>query len=162
MKKFVLCLGWLILAACSKSTPDLEERINTADEAFAPQLLRGFYHVEDRSWRWTQPSFAVALKPPRKAPNGAILVMQYGLPQSAIDQLKEVTITSSIDGIPLPPEKCSQTGMLELRREIPADALTGKTGVKVEFTVSPHLSPTADDSRELGLIVHNVGLIRKP
>lgn len=161
MKHLVLALGLLALAGCAKSTPDLEERINTADEAFAPQLLSGFYHVEERSWRWTKPAFAVALKPPRKASKGAILVMQYSLPQAVLEQLKEVTISSSIDGIPLQPEKCNQTGMLELRREIPADALQGKTGVKIEFTVNPHLEPTPVDKRDLGLIVHSIGLIKK-
>ncbi|MBL8221432.1 MAG: Gfo/Idh/MocA family oxidoreductase, partial [Bryobacterales bacterium] len=103
MKHFVLSLALLALAGCGSSTPDLEERINTADEAFAPQLLSGFYHVEERSWRWTRSTFAVALKPPRKATKGAVLLMQYSLPQQALDQLKEVTITASIDGIPLPP-----------------------------------------------------------
>jgi hypothetical protein len=161
MKRLVLVLAVLALAGCSKSSADLEERINTADESFAPQLLSGFYHVEERSWRWTRPVFAVALRPPRKAPNGATLIMQYTLPKSALDQLKEVTITASLDGIPLQPEKCTQTGMLELRREIPADAIAGKSGVKVEFTVSPHLMPTAEDQRELGLIVHNIGLVKK-
>lgn len=162
MKHFVLTLALLALAGCGESTPDLEERINTADEAFVPQLLSGFYHVEARSWRWTKPTFAVALKPPRKATKGAVLLMQYSLPQPALDQLKEVTITASIDGIPLPPEKCTQTGLLDFRRDIPADALAGKSGVKVEFTVSPHLKPTPDDERDLGLIVHNIGLVKKP
>jgi len=162
MKHFVLSLALLSLAGCGKSTPDLEERINTADVLFAPQLLSGFYHVEARSWRWTKPTFAVALKPPRKAAKGVVLLMQYSLPPPALHQLQEVTISASVDGIPLPPEKCNQTGLLDFRRDIPPDAIAGKSGVKVEFTVSPHLKPTADDERELGLIVHNIGLVKKP
>lgn len=162
MKKFALILVVFALVACKKSESELAENIQTANEAFAPQLLRGFYPVEEGSWRWTHPSFAVALKPPRKVTGGAILVMQYSLPQAVLDKLKEVTVSASIDGIPLQPEKCNQTGLLELRREIPADALTGKTGVKVEFTVSPHLTATAEDQRDLGVIVHSVGLVRKP
>jgi hypothetical protein len=162
MKQLTLVLALLALVACKKSEPELAENIQTANEVFAPQLLRGFYPVEEGSWRWTQPSFAVALKPPRKVSGGAILVMQYSLPQAALDKLKEVTVSASIDGIPLQPDKCNRTGLLELRREIPADALMGKTGVKVEFTVSPYLTPTAEDRRDLGVIVHSVGLVRKP
>ncbi|MBL8173100.1 MAG: hypothetical protein JNK48_00435 [Bryobacterales bacterium] len=161
MKHLVPALALLALAGCGESSAGLQERINTADEAFAPQLLSGFYHIEEHSWRWTKPSFAVALKPPRKAPLGAVLILEYSLPQPALDRLKEVTIAATVDGVPLPAEKCTRTGLLEMRRDIPAVALSGKSGVKVEFHVSPHIPATPDDKRDLGLIVHSVGLVKK-
>lgn len=162
MRRLAPLLALLALVACNREKgPQLAERINTADEAFASQLLSGFYPVEEKSWRWSKPGFAVALKPPRQSNKGAILVMQYSLPEAALAQLKETTISPSIDGIPLQPEKCSMTGLLELRREIPADALAGKSSVKVEFQINPFLPASDQDKRDLGLIVHNIGLIKK-
>jgi len=151
-----------LLAGCGASSDaKLEEVVNTANGGPSPQLLRGFHPVEEGSWRWSQSKFSVALKPPRQISQGAVLVLKYSLPQPALATLKEVTISSTIEGIPLPPEKCSETGMRELRRDVPADVLKGKRAVTVDFAVDPFLPAGENDRRELGLIVHSIGLLRK-
>jgi hypothetical protein len=67
-----------------------------------------------------------------------------------------------VEGIPLPPEKITKSGMQELRRDVPSEVLKGKTGVNVEFKVHPFTPPGEVDRRELGVILHSVGLIKKP
>jgi hypothetical protein len=155
-------LALALLSGCGSSGDvKLEEVVNTGSDGPSPQLLRGFHPVEEGSWRWTQSKFSVALKPPRQVSQGAVLVLRYSLPEPALATLKEVTISSTIEGIPLPPEKCSETGMRELRREVPADVLQGKRAVTVDFAVDPFLPAGASDRRELGLIVHSIGLLKK-
>ncbi|HUQ91398.1 MAG TPA: hypothetical protein VM120_06940 [Bryobacteraceae bacterium] len=164
MKKALLLFLVLFVSGCNSTGNEagLAEVINVADGNFGPQLLRGFYEVEEGSWRWTQPKFAVALKPPRKAgSNGAILFLRYSIPDAVMAKLKETSISISVDGIPLAPEKVSKPGLAEIRREVPADALKGKTGVTAEFSVDPVLPMSDVDKRLLGVIVHTAGLVKK-
>lgn len=154
-------MALLASAGCRSGNSDLAEVINVADEGLAPQLLRGFHGVENNSWRWTQAKFAVALKPPKKIDNGALLMMRYNLPEAVFAQRKEVTLTATIEGIPLPPEKITKAGAGEFRRDVPADALRGKRAATADFEVSPASPPGETDGRELGLIVDTIGLLKK-
>ncbi|MCC6363673.1 MAG: hypothetical protein IT165_09110 [Bryobacterales bacterium] len=151
-----------LLAGCkSGRNGDLAEVVNTADESLAPQLLHGFHTVEQGGWRWTESKFALALKPPRRAgSNGATLLLKCSLPESVLAKHKEVKVTAAIDGIPLPVQKLTATGVQDLRWKVPPDALKGKSGVTAEFTVDPFLPPSDTDRRELGLIVHAAGLVK--
>jgi hypothetical protein len=150
-----------VVSACRRKDGELGEVINLADESMSPQLLRGFHPVEQNSWRWTQSKFAVALKPPRQSASGAVLVMKFSFPEAVQARLKSTTIHCSVDGIPLPPEICTKSGMQELRREVPPEALRGKTGVIVEFSVDPFPPAGSLDERELALIVHTIGLVKE-
>lgn len=157
-----LALGCL-LVSCGKQKKEgeLAEVVNIADPALEPQLLKGFHPVE-QGWRWTMSQFSVALKPPKHADSkGAVLVLKYSLPDAVIEKQKEVSITATINGIPLPVEKCTKGGLQEMRRDVPADALKGKTAVTVDFAVSPFLAPSDTDKRELGVITHSAGLVKK-
>lgn len=153
----------VLLTACgrSKKESDLAEVVNVADPGLETQLLSGFHPVE-QGWRWTKAQFSVALKPPRHADSaGAVLMLKYSLPDPVIVKQKEVTITATINGIPLPVEKCTKGGLQEMRRDVPADVMKGKTAVTIEFSVTPFLAPSENDLRELGLIAHTVGLVKK-
>src|SRR5947209_15907618 len=64
-----------------ESTPTLASIINAADTRTAPQLLKGFYDVEQNAWRWTMGKFSVTLRPPLNAPQrGATLVVKFAIP----------------------------------------------------------------------------------
>ena len=150
-----------LLAGCSKKKEgELAEVVNIADPGLEPQLVKGFHPVE-QGWRWTMSQFSVALKPPKSANKGAVLLLKYSLPDAVLEKQKEVTITASLNGVPLPPEKCTKPGIQEMRRDIPGDLLSGKSAVTVDFAVAPFLAPSDADKRELGVIVHTVGLVKK-
>lgn len=150
------------LAGCGANKEDqAAEVINVADESLSPQLLSGFHPVEQNSWRWTQSRFSVVLRPPRRVPAGAWLTVRYSLPEQALAKLQQTTLSATIEGIPLPPETITQAGLHEFRREVPAEVVKGKPTVRVDFQVQPFLPPGAVDGRELGLIVHTIGLVKK-
>lgn len=158
----LLLVQTLIVSACGTSADELAEVVRVADPNLAGQLLRGFHPIEDGSWRWTESRFAVALRPPRKADRrGAWLVLHYSVPKSLIERHQQIRITPSIDSSVLPTETCTRSGVSELRREVSSDLLAGKSVTTAEFTVEPFLAPSPADRRELGVIVHTVGLLLK-
>ncbi|MBI4910591.1 MAG: hypothetical protein HY820_43665 [Acidobacteria bacterium] len=150
-----------MLTGCGKNKEgELAEVVNVADAGLEPQLLKGFHPVE-QGWRWSMSQFSVALKPPKHADKGAVLLLKYSLPDAVLEKQKEVSLTASINGIPLPAEKCTKGGLQEMRREVPGDIFKGKTAITADFTIAPFLAPSDTDKRELGVIVHTVGLLKK-
>lgn len=155
-------MGLLIgLTACRSSDGDLGEMVNAGDQKMAVQLVSGFHAIEN-GWRWTEGNFAVGVKVPKRADTkGAVLVLRYGIPDVIQAKRQMTTIRASVAGTDLPEESTGRIGAQELRRDVPAEVFKDKTTVRLEFSVSPATPPTGDDRRELGLIVHEVGLIRK-
>lgn len=135
--------------------------INLGDPKMQPQLIGGFHDIE-QGWRWTASEFAVGVKVPRHADaNGALLVMNYSVPEAVLAARKQTTITARISGNDLPMETCTKSGLQEFRREIPAAWLKEKTTVRIDIKVAPSTPPNETDKRELGVIVHSIGLTRK-
>jgi hypothetical protein len=131
--------------------------IDMKDEKLAPQLLDGFYGLEDKSWRWTSGHFSVLLSPPLlSAQNGAVLKVLLSIPQPLIDHVKTTTLTADVAGTRLSPESYTQAGSFTFFRDVPAAAFTSDN-VRVDFSLDRFLPPGAVDGRELGLVVTSVG-----
>lgn len=131
--------------------------INLADEKTSPQLLEGFYGLEDGTWRWTAARFSVLLSPPPgSAKNGALLKVRLTIPQPLIDHEKTVALTASIQGDKLSPESFTQAGEFNFIREVPP-SLLDHDSVTVDFSLDRFLAAGTVDGRELGLIVTAVG-----
>ena len=144
-------------AAAETSAAGEASTVNMADPRYASQLLKGFHNIEFNSWRWTQKDFAVSLSPPANAAqNGAILLLQGTIPDVVLKTLQSLTLSATLDGLALNPEHYTTAGAFSYRREIPADHLRAPK-VTVEFSLDKALEPGAD-SRQLGLIVSQVGL----
>lgn len=136
----------------------LATTISVADPATLAQLTKGFYGLEEKTWRWTQKSFSVTLAVPRGATEkGAVLVLRFTLPEVLIKNLKSISITAAINGVALPIGSFDQAGDLIYRQEVPRDALRSNP-VAVDFSLDKTLPPTTADNRELGIIVSEVGL----
>jgi hypothetical protein len=131
--------------------------VNVADPADSAQLVRGFSNVEADAWRWTTSKFSVVLRPPTGAAN---LEMKFTLHESVVGKLGPVTVNATVNGTPLASETFSQAGDLTYSHEVPASAL-GSDVVTVEFSTDKALAPTAQDKRELALIVKTIGLVPK-
>ena len=162
LNRVLLTVCLLLMASCRKSNEgDLGEMINVGDPRMAVQLIAGFHDIE-QGWRWTAGEFSAGVKVPRRADsNGAVLVMGYSIPEAILANRKQTTITARIAGNDLPMETCTKPGLREFRREIPAAWLKEKTTVRVDFKVAPATAPSDTDKRELGLIIHTLGLARK-
>jgi hypothetical protein len=135
----------------------LASTVRISDPVTYGQLLRGFYELEANTWRWAAPRFNVALGTPPGAPKkGAVLFLEFTLPETSIAALKSITITGKVARTELPPETYTTPGSHEYRREVPAAAFT-RDVVDAEFFVDKFLKP-AGDGRELAVITNAIGL----
>ena len=126
--------------------------ISLGDPRAAPQLLKGFYGIEEKSWRWTMGQFTVALRPPRNAAlKGATLHFKFTLPEAVIAKLRTVSLSASVSGTPLSPETYTQPGEFDYSRDVDPKLVTGDA-VNVDFTLDKFLPAGMVETRELGVI----------
>lgn len=131
--------------------PTVSSVIRMNDPATTGQLVNGFYDLSD-GWRWTGPKFTVALKrPPDASFRGATLTLSCTLPQESINALHQITISSRIAGLDLPPETFTTAGDHTYRRDVPASVFTNDV-VTIKFTVDKFIRPP-NDGRALALVV---------
>ncbi len=167
-----LCAALALSLACRRKSrlsvetveegdPQLVSVIHAADPRAATQLVRGFYDVEQNSWRWTMGKFSVALRPPAGASkNGAVLQLKFSVPDPVIGKLKSVTLTPSINGVAVDPETYSKAGEYVFTRDIPPASLAGDA-VTVDFALDKFLAAGMVEQRELGVVVTTIGLLPK-
>ncbi len=140
------------------SPPRPAAGIQVADPRAAPQLVAGWWDVEDRAWRWTARRFAVVLRSPIGASRrGAALRFGFTLPDVVFSHFKELTLSASIQGKPLAPETYRKPGIASYARDIPPD-LVSAPSVRVDFELNRSFTPGHGDSRDLGVIAHSIGL----
>lgn len=139
----------------------LATMVQVSDPRAEVQLTKGFYVVENNSWRWTAKAFTVTLRPPKgAAQTGARLVLKFAVPDVILNRLKSVQLSARVNGLDLPPEQYTTAGDKTYSREVPASSL-GADAVMVEFTLDKAFPPTPSDNRELGVIVSSVGFEAK-
>jgi hypothetical protein len=135
--------------------------VNVADLAAAVQLASGFFELESNTWRWTAGKFTVVLRPPDgSAERGARLELHFNLPGVVVQRIGPVTVSATLGGLALAPEKYAQPGDFVYTRDVDASALRGG-GVAVNFATDKVLPPTGADTRELALVVTSVALVAK-
>jgi hypothetical protein len=144
-----------------EDTPSLASVIRLGDPRTASQLVKGFYNIEEKTWRWTMGQFTVALRPPRNASlNGATLHFKFVLPEAVLSKVKTVSVSASVNGTPLSPETYTQSGDFDYSRDVPGKLLPGEA-VNVEFTLDHFLEAGMVEQRELGVIATSVGFEAK-
>jgi hypothetical protein len=140
------------------SAPRPAAGIQVAAPNAAPQLISGWWDVEDHAWRWTARRFAVVLRAPiGSARRGATLRFRFTLPDVIFSHFKEVTLSVSLQGQSLLPETYHQPGAVLYSREIPV-GLVSTPSVRLDFELDHSFSPGNGDSRDLGLIARSLGL----
>jgi len=138
--------------------PPLAANVDAANPLVAPQLVSGWWSVEQNSWRWTARKFAVILRTPiGGTTEGARLLFNFTLPDVVFTHFTQVTLSASIHGSPLAPETYRRPGTAMYMREIPADFLSVRS-VRIDFELDKAMPPSQADQRELGLIARNVSL----
>lgn len=161
--------GLLLLTACqppvSVPVETIEEddlaalapTIQVADPNASLQLVKGFHAVEQDAWRWTMQRFAVTLAPPAgSAGQGALLRLQFAIPETITERLGPIMLSATVGATPLEPETYSAPGSYAYERAVPPEALAGDA-VTVEFALDKALPPGDLDQRELGVVVSAVG-----
>lgn len=149
-------------AQADEQPAGLAAMVNAADPRTSLQLVRGFYGLEQNAWRWTSGEFAVTLKPPAgAAQKGATLELKFVVPGAIITKLKSMTLTAAVNGQKLAPETYAKEGEYSYTRDVPAGALQ-QDAASVVFTLDKFLPASADDLRDLGVIMTMVGFEAKP
>jgi hypothetical protein len=169
-----LIAGVVLMPGCKRKPPvtvqmtedgggsaALASVVHVADPKTSVQLIKGFYDVEQNSWRWTMGSFSVALRAPAgAAQKGAKLSLRFSLPEAVLKSVKSVTISAKANGVDVAPETFVKTGDLEYTKDVPASAFKNES-VTVDFTLDKYLAAGTVDARELGVVVTSVGLEAK-
>jgi hypothetical protein len=141
-----------------EDAPKLATVVHVADPRATVQLVKGFYELEQGSWRWTASKFAVALRPPRGAlERGVTLQLKFAIAEAVLGRVKSMTLKARSGKVDLGAETYSESGEHVYAREVPASILGGEV-VLFEFEVDKFLPPGAVEQRELALIVTTVGL----
>jgi hypothetical protein len=132
--------------------------VNVADPSAEPQLLRGFYPLEQGTWRWTAKSFSVILAaPPPVEGHQADLDLRATLPD-ALQQYLPITLSAEINH-----QQVGAHVFSELVREqlvtisIPEGVLTAEPAL-VEFTLDKGIEPSESDGRDLGMVITSVAI----
>ena len=110
------------------------------------QLAGGWHVLENGAWRWTERRFSVAL-----APGTRSMTLKCAAPEVLLTPL---TLTASVNGLPLATHQLPHAGDYEFVLRIPA---TDRETL-VEFELDRALAPDALDNRERGIIVRAVEL----
>jgi hypothetical protein len=157
----LLSVSLLFVAGGCKRRHKPPEIISTArasDPDAAGRFSEGFYNVEANAWRWTAKQFTVILNPPaNSAQRGAHLALHLVIPDPVIAASKIIELSCSVGDLKLDPQVFAKPGDYTYERDIPADKLQGKD-VRIDFAVDHTLAGTNGDTRQLGIIVSQVGL----
>lgn len=108
------------------------------------QLAAGWHVLENGAWRWTERRFSVAL-----APDTRSMTLKCAVPEILLPHL---TLTASVNGLPLATYQLPQAGDYEFVLRIP---LTERETL-VDFELDRALAPDEQDNRERGIIVRGV------
>ena len=143
-----------------ETTPQMASLVRMNDPKASAQMLNGFYALENNSWRWTSGKFSVLLRtPPGAAAQGAVVTFAFSLPDIAIQKLKSVAITASVNGTNLKTAEFDKPGANIFTADVPPPLLTGES-VKVDFALDKTL-PQEVDKRILGVVATSVGISSK-
>lgn len=136
----------------------LKSVVAMADVAASLQLVRGFHALEDKSWRWTEGKFTATLRRPLDGDKkGASLFVKFTVPGPLLQRVPTFTLAANVNGTAIPGETYSKVGEYVYRQNVPAAALQ-KDAVTVEYAMDKFLAAGVVEGRELGLIVHALGL----
>jgi len=111
------------------------------------RLLSGWHDLEEGTYRWTGPDFAVILQEP--VHRGARLYLRFTLVPGSVD--KPVTVAATVDGFHLRASTYSEAGEHVYADHIPQNCW-GKSELQIRFVVDRVLT-VESDARELGLLV---------
>jgi hypothetical protein len=140
--------------------PRLASIVRMNDAKSSAQLLHGFYGIENNSWRWTAGKFSVLLRTPlAAAQRGATLSLAFNIPDGVIQRLQKITLSASVNGMPLTPASYDKPGTNIYTADIPPSLLAGES-VSVDFALDKTVPPDVD-KRELGIVATSVGLSSK-
>jgi Dolichyl-phosphate-mannose-protein mannosyltransferase len=132
------------------------DRIDMGDLRFENRLT-GFYPPEEGRFRWTGREFSARLDVSQLDTTGGQLLAHIYIPENVIQKLGAITLHASIAGRALAPQTWSEPGSYVYRRELDANMLSPGS-VQINFSLNKSIPPSAQDKRELGIIVQELSI----
>lgn len=126
---------------------------DSARKSITPEKLDGFYPPEPGGWRWTKRQFEVTFA----STGPARLNLKIYVPDASIQRLGQVTLTARLGVHDLGPQTFHESGQYTYERDIPAAWMT-PGGNRFDFALNKALPPSAEDARELGIVVVSASL----
>ncbi len=152
------CRSEALVRPAPDQSARLASTVYAGDPNSEPQLISGFYGIEEYSWRWTAQRFSVVLRPPEGATGEAAnLVVRLGIPEVAIENLHSISLSASIGGSNLAPETYTRPGDHSYVRSVAPNLLTSEE-VRIDFQVDKVMPRVGRDDRQLGIVVTSIGL----
>lgn len=137
--------------------PELMSYLNLGDIRSRPQLVSGWYAIEDGAWRWMAPEAEATLRPPLDGP--VQFELQLFFPPDFMRRAgSPVTVSVMLDGKPFTKAIYYEPGGHRLAKLVPRELLTWPT-TSVSISVNPAMPPTGSDQRELGAVVQGLGFV---
>jgi hypothetical protein len=137
-------------------TPEFSD-LDMGDVRCRPQLISGFYGIEDGAWRWMSKDAQAVLRTPAGA-SAHLRLKLYFPPDHMARAGGPVTVSAYADGQALEPETYSEPGGHELSRSLPPGLLTSPS-VTIRIQMDRAVPPSGDEKRELGAVVQEIGLV---
>ncbi len=128
--------------------PRTIRRAAHAQELSTPEKVEGFYQAEAGGFRWTKRQFALTFS----GSGAARLILQLYIPDASIQKLGTITMTARLGDHDLAPETFRRSGEYTFERDVPAGWMKPE-GNRFDFALDKSLAPTAQDGRELGIVV---------
>jgi hypothetical protein len=144
-------------ASAQPPPPPLTSTLALGDAAFAGQLVKGFYAIENGSWRWTAAEFSVRLAvPPGAREKGAVLRLKFTVPNPVIEQHPSFTLTAKIADARTT-KTYSKPGDYVFESKVPETALSGEA-IVADFRIDKPFTPGGSDIRILGVAAVSIEL----
>ncbi len=131
--------------------------LNMGDVRTRPQLLSGFYGIEDGAWRWIATQAEVVLRAPSGVP-AALEIQLYFPPEASQAPFKLVTVSVDMNGSSIGTETYAQPGGYRFAKPVPAGLLRSNAA-RVSIHLSRPRLPDGSDQRELGAVVQRLGFV---
>ncbi|MEO7652394.1 MAG: hypothetical protein ABIZ80_18165, partial [Bryobacteraceae bacterium] len=123
----------------------------------AAEFVEGFYDAEPAGWRWTKREFAIQFRPPaRYEPARVTLTVDLYIPDVSIKKIGAMTLSARAGAQRLGSEIYREGGSATFSRVIEWTSL--KANPSVTFALDKSLAPSAEDNRELGIVVTRASL----
>ncbi|HXP88906.1 MAG TPA: glycosyltransferase family 39 protein [Bryobacteraceae bacterium] len=139
-------------AAEDSPPPALESSTLLMSDTSAEARLSGVYGAEPAGWRWTRRAFSAILPRPQPEQGAAQLTVDLFIPDAVLRKTGPLTLSARLGVHELAPETYSQPGQGTYVRIVPAGWMQPGPN-RFEFQLDKFLAPSAQDTRELGIVV---------
>ena len=148
---------WTTLATRPAREPSLAY-LHAGDLRARPQLLGGWYAIEDGGWRWMGKEAHAVLQTPEESLIDFDLRLFF--PENHMERADgPVTVSLLLQDSLFAQQTYSRPGPYTIRKPVPAGSLPQRA-TRVALRLNRVVPPTDGDQRELGAVIMGFGFVK--